>query len=152
VTTLTHGDGQDLLAAFKRGWEKRDPDTILALFARNAEYRDEPFEEPLSGSNAIRALWNEICARQAHIEVDAERIWVSGRSVLASFHAAYTLRATAERRRVRGFMTFELDEDGLVERYRCWPAERAVGTDSTLAPELGSASDASMEVGAADGR
>jgi limonene-1,2-epoxide hydrolase len=137
---LTPGDGQDLLAAFKKGWEQRQPDLIVELFAADADYRRDPFSEPLSGVNGIRALWNEVAAQQANVEFDAERVWVSGQTVLASFHAAYTRRSDAARVRVRGFMTFELGAARggsgrmLVERYRAWPLEREVGRDATFTP------------------
>ena len=137
MSTLSHGDAQDLLATFKRAWERRAPDEIVELFDANAEYRAEPFADPLQGLNAIRALWNDIAATQAHVEFDAERIWVSGGTVLASWHAAYTTRATAERVRVRGFMTLELTESNprRVQRMKQWPIERVVGKDSTLEAE-----------------
>jgi hypothetical protein len=90
----------------------------------------------MRGANAIRAYWNEAAESQVHVEFDAERIWVSGRTVLASWHAAYTRRATAERVRLRGFMTLELDADRLISRFRSWPAERVVGLDSTTRPEM----------------
>lgn len=139
--TLTPGDGQDLLARFKKGWEQRKPDLILDLFAADADYRASPFAEPLSGANAIRALWNEMAAQQANVEFDAERVWVSGQAVLASFHGAYTRRVDAARVRVRGFMTFELGDAPagggrpLVRRFRQWPLEREVGRDATFTPE-----------------
>jgi hypothetical protein len=135
MPSLTHGDAQDLLDTFKRGWEKRDPELILEAFDRDAEYREDPFGPPLAGSNAIRELWNHVAATQAHVEFDAERIWVSGSTVLTSWHAAYTLRASGERRRVRGFMTLELNDDRKVQRLRQWAVERVVGTDSTMPPE-----------------
>ena len=135
MPTLAHGDAQDLLGTLKRGWEGRDPDIVLSLFRDDAEYREHPFADPLSGSNAIRARWNELAAAQLNVEFDAERIWVSGRTVLASWHAAYTRRASGERVRARGFMTLELDDAGAVQRYRQWPAERVVGVDSTVRPE-----------------
>jgi limonene-1,2-epoxide hydrolase len=140
MATLTHGDAQDLLAAFKEGWERRAPDLIVELFTSDAEYRPHPFVDPLQGLNAIRALWNEIAATQAHVEFDAERIWVSGATVLASWHAAYTARATSERFRVRGFMTMEINESSpiRVQRLKQWPIERVVGTDSMHAAEEGS--------------
>jgi uncharacterized protein (TIGR02246 family) len=135
MPTLTHGDAQDLLDTFKRGWEKRDPETVLSLFNRDAEYREHPFSEPLMGSNAIRARWNQIAATQAHVDFEPEKIWVSGPTVLASWHAAYTRRSTGERIRLRGFMTLELDQLGMVWRFRQWPLEQIVGTDSTFRPE-----------------
>jgi len=132
MPNITHGDAQDLLAAFKLGWERRSPDTILELFGENIDYRPDPFSEPLIGLNAVRELWNDAVAAQDHIDFDAERIWVSGSTVLTSWHVAYSLVATAERVRVRGFMTLELGEDGRVERLRQWPVDRVVGNDRTM--------------------
>jgi hypothetical protein len=54
--------------------------------------------------------------------------------VLASWHVAVTRRATAERIRIRGFSTLELDDDGRVARMRQWPVERVVGVDSSYGP------------------
>jgi len=132
---LTHGDGQDVLEAYKRAWERRDPDLAVELFSAEIEYRDDPFEEPMRGSNAVREYWNEAAATQVHVEFDAERIWVSGRTVLASCHAAYTRRSNAERVRLRGFMTLELDDAGKISRFREWWHRRVVGTDETFHPE-----------------
>ena len=137
VTEITHGDAQDLLAAFKRGWERRSPDEIIELFDRDIDYRPDPFADPLVGLNAVRELWNGIAASQAHVEFDAERMWVSGATVLASWHAAYTRRATAERVRARGFMTLELGDDRRVKRLRQWPIERTVGSDRTFEADGG---------------
>lgn len=135
MAPISHGDAQDLLATFKRAWERRSPDEIVEIFDANAEYRPDPFAEPLQGLNAIRSLWNEIAATQAHVEFDAERIWVSGGTVLASWHAAYTRRATSERVRIRGFMTMEMNESQprRVQRMKQWPQERVVGSDATFA-------------------
>jgi ketosteroid isomerase-like protein len=134
---LTHGAGQDLLAAWKRAWEARDVDAFLRLFTDDAEMRLDPFEEPLIGANPIRASWNDFADRYRHTELDAERIWISDHTVLASWHGATTDRTTAERVRHRGFLVFELAPDGRIQRLRGWPGTRAVGTDSTLRPEDG---------------
>jgi hypothetical protein len=132
---LTPGDGQDLLARYKRAWERRDPDLAVSLFREDAEYRYDPFEPPLVGANAIRGYWNDAAATQANVEFDAERIWVAGSTVLASWHAAFTRRTSSERVRYRGFMTLELDDERLVARFREWAIGRSVGVDSTFRPE-----------------
>lgn len=137
MTTLTHGDAQNLLDAWKRGLERRSPDDLLELCDRDIDFRPDPFAEPLIGLNAVHAHWNGLAASQANVEWDAERIWVSGNTVLTSWHGAYTRRETAERVRTRGFMTLELTDDGHVQRVRQWPAERAVGTDRTFEAEGG---------------
>lgn len=135
MAALAHGEAQDLLAAWKRGMERRSPDELLELCDRDIDFRPDPFAEPLIGLNAVHAHWNDFAASQAHVEFDAERIWVNGNTVLASWHGAYTRRATAERVRVRGFMTLELNDERRVLRVRQWPAERVVGNDRTFEAE-----------------
>lgn len=135
--TFSQGDAQDLLAAFKRGLERRAPDELLELCDRDVDFRADPFSEPLIGLNAVHAHWNDFAASQANVEFEAERVWVNGATVLASWHGAYTRRATAERVRTRGFMTMELSEDLRIRRLRQWPTERVVGADRTFEAEGG---------------
>lgn len=130
-TNLTPGDGQDLFARFKRAWEGRDPDAMLELYADDAEYRIDPFMEPLMGLLAIREHWNGVVAAQDNIEFDAERVWANGRTILGSWHVALTERASADRVRIRGFSTMELDDHGRIVRMREWPVRRVVGIDSS---------------------
>jgi len=138
---LTHGEAQDLLGRYKAAREQRDPDLALDLFAPDAEHRDDPFRDAIRGANEIRALWNEMAASQVNAEFEAERIWVSGATVLASFHGAHTDRATADRVRTRGFMTLELDDERRISRLRAWPISRIVGRDSTVPPETSDQTD-----------
>ena len=65
---------------YKRAWEERDPDKAMALYRDDAEMRMDPFEDPIQGSNALRAFWNDVAASQANVEFDAERVWVIHRS------------------------------------------------------------------------
>jgi hypothetical protein len=132
---LTPGNGQDLLLRYKKAQEKRDPEQMMELYADAPSYRHDPFEPEAVGSNDVRAHWNELAASRAHVDFDAERTWVSGRTVLTSWHAAFTRRTTAERFRVRGFSTMELDEEGRITRQRDWPSTRLIGIDSTHVPE-----------------
>ena len=131
MPAYTHGDAQDFLERYKQAWEKRSPDLALELYNRDAEMRVDPFDEPASGLNSIREVWNDVAATQDHVEFDAERIWVVERTVLASWHAAFTRQSTSERVRIRGFSTFELDSDGLIQRQKQWAQSRVVGQDST---------------------
>jgi ketosteroid isomerase-like protein len=127
--TLTPGDGQDLFARFKQAREQRDPDAMLELYAEEAAYDPDPFEPTLQGANAIREHWNDVVAEQVRVDIDAERIWVAGRTVLAIWHAAFTRMDTAVRVRVRGFSTMELDDEGSILRMRDWSLTREVGID-----------------------
>lgn len=149
---LTPGDAQDLLQRYKRAWERRDPDLALALYREDADHRAHPFHDAFRGANEIRAMWNDIAANEANVEFDAERVWVNGPAVLASFHAAYTDRTNAQRIRIRGFMTLELDEAGLISRVREWPTSQVVGTDSTFDPDQPARPDAGAPASPSDRR
>jgi SnoaL-like domain len=132
---LTPGDAQDLLERYKRVWEQRNPDAAMELYHEDAEFRIDPFDDPASDANAIRAIWNDVAETQANVEFDAERTWAVGRTVLASWHVAFTQRATGQRVRIRGFSTFELDDAGLIERQKQWAVAKVVGQDATVKPE-----------------
>lgn len=135
MPSLTPGDGQDLMARLKEAVERRDVDMALALFRDDAELRRDPFEEPLVGQNAIRAAWNADVAARANTEMDVEQVWVAGQTVLARWHGAHTRRVDAQRVRERGFLTLELDPEGLIARMREWTLRREVGVDGTFRPE-----------------
>ena len=135
MPSLTPGDGQDLFARLKTATERRDVDLAVALFREDAEYRPDPFDEALVGANAIRGVWNEAVASRANAELDAEQVWVSGQTVLARWHGAYTRRSDAQRVRQRGFMTLELDDAGLIGRLREWTLTREVGVDGSFSAE-----------------
>jgi ketosteroid isomerase-like protein len=131
---LTHGDAQDLVERLKRAWEKRDVDALMDCFAADAELRPDPFAPAMADATAIRAWCNAVAASVAHAEADAERIWLSGDTVLVAFHGAWTVRASADRTRIRGMLSLELDGDRKVRRARAWPLTRVVGTDTTVFP------------------
>ena len=80
----------------------------MALFTEDAEYHEDPFEPPLVGHNALRAYLLDASASQRDVEFTVERHWVSGATVLAAWHVAFTRRASGQRVRMAGFMTAEV--------------------------------------------
>jgi hypothetical protein len=138
---VTQAVADDFLDAYRRAMESSDVDLALSLYHDDAELREDPFEPIVVGSLEIRARWNHHAAARAHVEVDVERSWLSGSTLLVAWHGAHTRRATGERVRRRGFVTFELDGSGLVSRERHWTMERTVGVDGTLGPDADAPSD-----------
>src|SRR5919106_6988221 len=56
-------------AAYARAWELRDPDAAAALFTPDAAYRSLIFNEPHTGSIAIRAYWQRATSTQSDVRV-----------------------------------------------------------------------------------
>jgi ketosteroid isomerase-like protein len=131
---MTHGDAQDLVERLRRAWEKRDVEAVVDCFAVDAELRPDPFAPAMTDPTAIRAWCNAVAASVVHSEADAERVWLAGDTVLVAFHGAWTVRASADRTRIRGMLSLELDGDRRIRRARAWASTRVVGTDSTVFP------------------
>ena len=77
---MTHNDVQVWLDRYIAAWSSYDPEAIGALFADDAEYRYQPWADPVVGRDAIVADWlsdkDESGSWAAHYDVwafDGER-------------------------------------------------------------------------------
>jgi ketosteroid isomerase-like protein len=118
--TLDHAGAGNLLGRYGRAWEAFDGDAWVELFTEDAEYREDPFEPPLVGHNAIRAYLLEAGASQEQVEFTIERHWVATPTILAAWHASFVRRPGGARVRLAGFMTLEVADDGRIARFREW--------------------------------
>jgi nuclear transport factor 2 (NTF2) superfamily protein len=84
---MTHDDVQHWLERYVAAWDTYDPAAIGALFADSAEYRYQPWADPIVGRDAIVASWTEDkdkpASWAAHYDVwafDGERASAIGES------------------------------------------------------------------------
>ena len=110
----------ELLEAYGRAWQDFDGDAWVALFSENAEYHVDPFAAPLVGHNALRAYLLEAATTQRDVEFTVEQHWVSGTTVLATWHVTVVRRADGNLVRIAGFLTAEVAPDGRISRFREW--------------------------------
>jgi ketosteroid isomerase-like protein len=110
----------ELLEAYGRAWQDFDGDAWVALFTEDAEYHEDPFGAPLVGHNALRAYLLDAATTQRDVEFTVEQHWVSGATVLAAWHAAFTRRENGKLVRLAGFLTAEVAPDGRISRFREW--------------------------------
>jgi ketosteroid isomerase-like protein len=47
----------DWVDGYLTAWESNDPEDIIDLFTEDATYRFSPYDEPVTGHNAIVAAW-----------------------------------------------------------------------------------------------
>jgi ketosteroid isomerase-like protein len=122
--TLDYAAAGDLLSRYGRAWETFDGDAWVGLFTDDVEYRDDPFEPPLAGHNAVRAYLLEAAELQEDVSFTVERHWVVDPTILVVWHAAYVQRADRARVRLAGFMTLEM-RGGKIARLREWHHRRS---------------------------
>ena len=117
---VDYAQAGELIETYGRAWETFDGDSWIAIFTEDAEYHEDPFEAPIVGHNALRAYLLEASASQRDVEFTVERHWVSGETVLAAWHVAFTRRTSGRLVRMAGFMTAEVATDGRIARFREW--------------------------------
>jgi hypothetical protein len=118
--SIDYATAADLLETFGRAWRTFDGDLIVSMFADDAEYAADVFGPAMVGHNAIRAYWLDGYRTTEQVEFTVERHWVSGDTVLAAWHASFVERATSQRVRAVGFMTWEMTPNGQIGRLREW--------------------------------
>jgi hypothetical protein len=57
------------LEAYRKAWIERDADAAAALFAADATYAEQPYQEAFVGRAGVRDYWARVTAGQANIDV-----------------------------------------------------------------------------------
>jgi ketosteroid isomerase-like protein len=57
VRRVDRAAAQDWLDRYVAAWLTYDPDSIAALFAADVAYRYHPYDEPITGRDAVVAAW-----------------------------------------------------------------------------------------------
>jgi uncharacterized protein (TIGR02246 family) len=86
------------LARYREAWINTDPEAARDLFTPDAIYREQPFEPPFAGRDAIAAYWTRVTAGQRDIElryglpvIDGQRAAVEWWATLVNDDAPVTL-------------------------------------------------------------
>jgi len=122
--TLSYAQGYDLLEALVAARRAYDGDGWTGLFTESAELVLDPFAPPLTGHNALRAYLNEAAQAERRYDLDIERHWVSGTTVLAAWHASWNRSVDDGKVRQAGFLSAEVGEDGRIARLKHWTVTR----------------------------
>lgn len=92
------GPYQEWLDRYRRAWITRDAAAARELFTPDAVYREQPFEPPFVGRDAIADYWSRVTAAQRDIELrygrpveQGDRVAVEWWATLVNDNAPYTL-------------------------------------------------------------
>ena len=121
--SLDHATAEAFLERFAVALQTFDGDAWVDLFTDDAEFREDPFEPPLVGGNAVRAYLLRAAELQEQVDFTAERHWVVDPTILVAWHGSYVARQNRVTVRLAGFMTLEM-HDGRIARLRQWVRRR----------------------------
>jgi nuclear transport factor 2 (NTF2) superfamily protein len=122
--TVGYAQAHDLLERLVAARTRCDGDAWVACFADEAELVLDPFAAPLAGHNALRAYLLRAGDTELDYDLVVERHWVSGSTILASWHAGWKRRDNGAMIRQAGFLSAEVGEDGRIGRLKQWTVSR----------------------------
>ena len=77
----------DWLARYRRAWIERDAAAAGQLFTEDATYREQPFQPPFVGREAIRNYWANVTASQTGVELRYGKSISDGRRLAVEWWA-----------------------------------------------------------------
>jgi len=107
------------IAAYESAWRTEGTSTLGELFTRDATYQAAPFDDPLSGLDAIAEFWED--EREGPDEVftiDSAIVAAQGDTAVARVEVVY---GDPPRRRYRDLWIIVLADDGRCRRFEEWP-------------------------------
>jgi hypothetical protein len=109
----------DWVSEYVRLWRTAGTDGLVALFADDAVYSMEPFEEPARGLGAIAELWErERLGPDEDFELESEIVAVDGDTGVVRLEVRY---GPPREQLYRDLWLITLDADGRCTRFEEWP-------------------------------
>ncbi len=111
----TVADAERWLDGYRRAWTSNDPDDIRAVFTGDAEYRNDPWTEPVRGHEAIVASWLERADEPGTWTFEGRVIGADGRLAFIEGETRYTSGTTYS-----NLWVVSLADDGRATRFTEW--------------------------------
>src|SRR5262245_4505794 len=97
------------LERYRRAWETRDADAVVALFTDTATYCETPFGAPIQGRGRIHAYWRAATDRQRDVKFSHEVLSVTGDTGIARWRAEFTREPSGLKVRLDGVFLLEFE-------------------------------------------
>ena len=108
------------LDSYGRAWMQRDPDAAAALYASDGTYRVTPFQEPMTGRQAIFEYWAEVARTQEQILFDYEILAVNADFGIARWWASFIRVPPGLPTKLDGIFLIALNSEGRCTSLREW--------------------------------
>jgi hypothetical protein len=106
--------------SYKLAWEHLDSQAATSMFARDAEYRADPFEPSLLGEKEIRRYWNDVANTQRDVKVTFELLSARRGVGIVRWRAAFVRVPSGQQVELEGIAQFFLNSEGKCTRFLEW--------------------------------
>jgi hypothetical protein len=113
---------RDAFAAWLEGYSQasiaNDPHASAEIFTPDARYFESPFDDPITGREAIYAYWDRGARELADKTAEFEVIALSGNTGVARWRSVFTVIATGKRISLDCLFVAEFEETGRCSTFR----------------------------------
>jgi ketosteroid isomerase-like protein len=109
------------LASYGAAWQDGDARAVVKLFADDAEYFENPFGDPLRGTDAIGRYWSEGAGEsQKDVRFTHNVVTVVNNIGLAQWHATFVRVPSGKHVELDGFLMAGFNHAGQCSVFREW--------------------------------
>lgn len=108
------------MTAYGRASAENDPQASANLFAENARYHENPFDEPITGRTAIYEYWDKGTRNLKDKESTFEILSVQENRGIAHWQSKFTVTESGKRLALDCLFVVEFDDEGLCQSFREW--------------------------------
>jgi hypothetical protein len=105
---------------YGEAWEMQDSDAAAALFTTDARYYETPFDEPMTGRDAVRSYWSEGTPRQRDINFGYDVVALSGETGVARWTSSFRRVPSEAVVSLDGVLIARFDSEGRCSEFREW--------------------------------
>ncbi len=117
---------QDWIGAYLQAWRSYQPQAIAALFAEDATYAYNPWDDPLRGREAIVAEWLKEPDQPGSWEAEYRPVLVQGSRAVVTGVTRYAEGATYS-----NLFMIDFDDEGRCRSFTEWYMRHPKGTEAT---------------------
>lgn len=120
MSTLTLEHFASWMTDYGHASLKNDPQASANLFALEARYYENPFDDPIEGRVAIYEYWNNGAQTLKDKEATFEILSVHDNTGIARWQSSFTVIESGKRIALDCLFVVEFDNDGLCYTFREW--------------------------------
>ena len=117
---MTYEYFQQWMETYGRASAENDPQASANLFAENARYHENPFDEPITGRAAIHAYWDKGARNLKDKESTFEILSVEANRGIARWQSKFTVAESGKRLALDCLFVVEVNDEGLCQSFREW--------------------------------
>ncbi len=120
MNELTREHFTSWMTEYGRASAENDPQASAHLFAPDARYYENPFDEPITGRAAIYEYWNNGAQKLTDKESSFEILSVENDRGIARWGSKFTVIESGKRLALDCLFVVEFNDEGLCQTFREW--------------------------------